>query len=146
MALFQNRMLSRLGVSGLLLLTALWSNLLLAQPPILGTWSGEDSDGDTATFVFNADHSAEVKLEGVPRLSTHTMTNGKVEWTGNVDQAPMLVDIVIYTAGVENGRIPLVIEQTDDQSLKIQMPRDMSSRFEAMMETTEVFQVLATKQ
>ena len=62
-----------------------------ADPGVFGTWTGTDSDGDTATFVFGEDMDAEIKLEGVPRLSTETVTNGSVRWAGDTSVDPMQI-------------------------------------------------------
>ena len=113
---------------------------------IVGTWSGIDSDGDAATFVFNADQSAEVKLEGVPRLSTQTMTNGKVTWSQDASQNPMHLDIIIVRSSTEVSRIRMVAQLVDGQTLKLQISRNMTSRPSGFAMTKEVFQLLATRQ
>ena len=123
-----------------------WPALSHADPNIAGTWSGTDSDGDAATFVFNEDKSAEVKLEGVPLLSSKTMTNGYVVWSGDTNQEPMLLNIVIFSGSSESGRIPLVAQIVNQRTLKIQLPRDMTTRLREFTESEDVFQIMATKQ
>ena len=126
--------------------TVLWAGPGIANPGIVGEWSGTDSDGDTATFVFNADNSAEVKFEGVPRLSTHTMTNGKVSWISNTIHDSLQVDVIIVRDSTEVSRIRMLAQLVDEQTLKLQISRDMTTRPIGFEMTDKVFQLLATKQ
>ena len=130
----------------LVLLITSWGSLVKANDGLIGTWSGTDSDGDSATFVFNADSSAEVKFEGVPRLSTQTMTNGKVSWSIDTTLDPMPVDVIIVRDATEVSRIRMLAQRVDEQTLKIQISRDMTTRPAGFEMTDKVFQLLATKQ
>ena len=130
----------------LALVAAGWTGLPRADGSIIGKWSGTDSDGDTATFVLNADNSAEVKFEGVPRLSTQTMTNGNVTWASDTTQDPMHVDIVIVRASTEVSRIRMIAQLVDAQTLKLQISRNMTTRPTSFAMTDDVFQLLATRQ
>ena len=123
-----------------------WFGLSHADISIVGKWSGIDSDGDSATFVFSEDKSADVKLEGIPLLSTKTMTNGSVEWSRNTGQDPMHLDIVILIGSIEKRRIPMIARFVGERTLKIQISRDMTTRPKGFSMTKDVFQILATKQ
>lgn len=130
----------------LILLLTGWAGTSQGADTIVGQWSGTDSDGDTATFVFNADHSAEVKFEGIPRLSTHTMTNGTVSWTSDTMQNQMQVDVIIVRDATEVSRIRMLAQLIDEQTLKLQISRDMITRPAGFEMTDKVFQLLATRQ
>ena len=123
-----------------------WVSGAAADPGIVGTWTGTDSDGDQATFVFGADMAAEIKLEGVPRLSTQTVTNGHVEWTGDISADPMPIDVIIVRAGQEVGRIPMIARWKNDDTLVIQLSRDMKARPTSFEMTARVFQVVAHRE
>ena len=118
----------------------------LETSPGVGTWTGTDSDGDQATFVFGADMATEIKLEGVPRLSTQTVTNGHVEWTGDISADPMPIDVIIVRAGQEVGRIPMIARWKNDDTLVIQLSRDMKARPTSFEMTARVFQVVAHRE
>ena len=118
----------------------------LADPSIVGTWTGTDSDGDLATFVFGADFDAEIKLEGVPRLSTETVTNGSVHWAGDTAADPMQIDVIIIRDGAEVGRIPMLARLQDEGILVMQLSRDMVTRPESFEMTGKVFQVVTRRQ
>ena len=122
------------------------ASLSQADVGIVGEWSGTDSDGDTASFIFNADNSAEVKFEGVPRLSTHTMTNGEVSWCSDSTPDPIHVDIIIVRDSTEVSRIRMVAQLIDDGTLKLQISRDMVTRPKGFKMNDKVFQLLATRQ
>ncbi len=131
----------------LLILSAVfWSGFSHAEMRLVGKWSGIDSDGDSVTFVFSEDKSAEVKFEGVPTLSTKTMTNGKVEWSRNMNQDPMHLDIVIFVGSIEKQRIRMIAQFVDERTLNIQISRNMITRPDGFSMTEDVFQVLTTKQ
>ena len=123
-----------------------WVSGAGADPGIVGTWTGTDSDGDQATFVFGGDMAAEIKLEGVPRLSTQTVTNGHVEWAGDVSADPMPIDVIIVRTGQEVGRIPMLVRLQDDGTLLLQLSRDMKTRPTSFEITGKVFQVVAHRE
>jgi hypothetical protein len=129
-----------------LVCSAFFSSLSYAEMSIIGKWSGIDSDGDSASFVFNEDNSAEVKFEDVPPLTSENLANGSVEWSRNTEYDPMHLDILILIDSQNEQRIPMIAQFIDDQTLKIQLSRDMKSRPKAFEMTKDVFQILATKQ
>jgi len=130
----------------LALIVACWMQPSFASTNLVGKWSGVDSDGDTVTFVFNEDKSAEVKLEGVPLLSSTTMKNGHVEWSGDTGRDPVFLDIVIFVGSRENHRIQMLARFIDEHTLQIQLSRDMTTRPAGFELSKEVFQVRLTKQ
>ena len=130
-------------VLALVIAPIFWVGGAGANPGIVGTWTGTDSDGDLATFVFGEDMAAEIKLEGVPRLSTQTVTNGHVKWAGDVSADPMPIDVIIVRAGQEVGRIPMIARRENDDTLIIQLSRDMKTRPTTFEITEKVFQVVA---
>ena len=124
----------------------LWAHPASADSGIIGTWSGLDSDGDAATIVFEHNNRAEIKLEGVPRLSSDTVVNGSVRWAGELAADPMKIDVVIIRADREVGRIPLIARLQDQDTLVIQFSRDMTTRPRSFEISAEVFQVVAKKE
>ncbi len=118
----------------------------ISDTSIVGKWAGIDSDGDSTMFVFSEDKSADVKFQGVPLLSTKTMTNGTVEWSRNTGQDSIHLDIVILIGSIEKRRIPMIAQFVDERTLKIQISRDMTTRPKGFSMSKEVFQILATKQ
>jgi len=117
-----------------------------ADTSIIGEWSGIDSDGDATTFLFNEDKSAEVIFEGLPPLTTKNLTNGNVEWSKDTNHNPMHLDIIIFINSEEQSRIPMLAEFVDNETLKIQMSRNMKTRPQGFEITKDVFQILAKKQ
>jgi hypothetical protein len=123
-----------------------FSGLSYADLSLIGEWAGTDSDGDAATFIFNDDQSAEIRFEGLPPLSTKNLANGQVIWSGNTDQDPMQLNVIIQVDSEEMSRITMIAQFVDHQTLKIQMSRDMKTRPEGFEMTASVFQILAIKQ
>jgi hypothetical protein len=141
-----SNMRKSLAVFILIVSSAVCSGLSYAEMNIIGEWSGIDSDGDSAIFVFGADKSAELEMEGIPRLSAKNLTNGSVEWSSNTDYDPVHLDIIIMKGSQENGRIPMITQIIDDQTMKIQISRDMETRPNGFEITQDVFQIVLTKQ
>ncbi|MFT5502309.1 MAG: hypothetical protein ACI845_000845 [Gammaproteobacteria bacterium] len=120
--------------------------LSYADMSLIGEWAGTDSDGDTATFIFNDDKSAELQMEGLPPLSSRNLTNGRVTWDGDKDHNRIKLDFVIHIGLEEKRRIKMLAHFIDDKTLKIQMSRDMKTRPEGFEVTKSVFQIITTKQ
>jgi len=148
LSLRESAILSRRICMGLALIVAqaCCIGVVIADSGIVGTWTGTDSDGDLATFVFGEDFDAEIKLEGVPRLSTETVTNGSVQWSGDTSVDPMTIDVIIIRNGVEVGRIPMIARFQDAGTMVMQLSRDMVTRPESFEMTEKVFQVVAHRQ
>ena len=124
---------------------ALFSSALLADSNLIGTWSGMDSDGESATFIFNHDQSAEIQFEGLPPLSSRNLANGYVQWESSVDENPTHLDVIIFIDNEERNRIRMLAKPIDPQSLKIQISRDMKTRPTSFELIDSVFQVVTTK-
>jgi hypothetical protein len=140
------RMSKLISIAMVFVCGVFYFSLSHADMNVIGKWSGIDSDGDTATFVFNEDNSAELKLEGVPLLSSANLVHGSVEWVTNTDYDPIHLDIVILIDSAEKQQIPMVARFVDDQTLRILISRDMKSRPKGFAINKDVFQVLAKKQ
>lgn len=123
-----------------------FSYLSQADITIIGEWSGIDSDGEKATFVFGEDNSAEIHFEGLPPLSTQNLTNGSVQWSRNAAKHPMAIDVIIMIDSEERNRIPMIAQFVDSHTLKIQISRDMKTRPKGFDITDAVFQIVTTKQ
>jgi hypothetical protein len=117
-----------------------------AESSLIGEWSGTDSDGDIATFIFNKNKSAVLQLEGLPPLSSRNLENGQVTWDGDKDQNPIKLDFVIHIGSEEKRRIKIIAQFIDQQTLKIQMSRDMKTRPVGFEMTKSVFQIITTRQ
>ena len=129
-----------------IVLSICFSSLSQADMNIIGKWSGVDSDGEKATFIFNEDNTAEIQFEGLPPLSTQNLTNGRVQWSGNTTTDPMTLDVIIIIDSEERNRIPMIAQFVDGQTIKIQMSRDMKTRPQGFDMVDTVFQIVATKQ
>ena len=148
MNLFSVTPMSKLSTPmyGLIFCFLIWPFNSFSDMNIIGQWSGVDSDGDSAVFVFNEDQSAEVRLEGVPPLTSANIVNGKVEWFSQTDKDPMQLDFIIIKNSEEIGRIPIIAQFLDAQTLIIQMSRDMKSRPVSFELSESVFQIVTSRQ
>ena len=133
-------------VTAIIMCSTFFSGLSRSDTSIVGEWSGIDSDGDSTTFVFNADKSAEIRFAGLPPLSTKNLPNGSVEWSGNIDDDPIHLDVIILMGSEEKSRIRMIARFVDNQTLKIQMSRNMKTRPKGFEMIDSVFQILAIKQ
>ncbi|MEM7562872.1 MAG: hypothetical protein AAF353_07450 [Pseudomonadota bacterium] len=124
-----------------------WAGQGQADMNVVGNWAGVDSDGDSASFVFNSDKSAEVKFEGVPLLSSSNMVNGSVEWIQAVQADHRHLDVVILTGtGEEQGRIRMIARFVDEDRLEFFISRDMKTRPTGFGLNEKVFQINTTRQ
>ncbi len=117
-----------------------------AQDKLVGEWAGTDSDGDTVSMVFNADKSAEVLFEGLPALTSSNLVGGSVEWSVDVTHDPMHIDVIIIKHAAESGRLRLIAQFLDDQTLDIRNSRDMKTRPSSFEITDSVYQILLKRQ
>jgi len=111
---------------------------------LVGEWMGTDPTGDTASFLFNEDGTARM-IQGNMVLDGSSI-GGTVTWKLDASHDPMHLDLVMSKESGETVVLPMIIRFLGENRLQAKISEDRQSRPLEFSESTDINQVVLTRQ
>ena len=93
---------------------------------LAGGWTGQDSTGQTAMFVFERDGTVKFIMGHL--VADGPTVGASVKWRLDTRQTPMHLDIVVKSPSSQERILPMIVRFISDQQIQIRTSEDMQSR------------------